>query len=232
MDRSAAFLRVIGHLDDLHTLAYDRRGYARSIGTDPPAASIASGVDDLLGLLDGRPATVVGHSFGGHVALAAGIARPDVVRAVAVWEAPLAWLDWWPSDSAGSVAVAAPTPHAAAETFLRLLLGDDTWERLPPGTQAVRRLEGPALLGDLAAIRNKGQPPYDWAQFARAASGRSRQRVQTAPHPQRPAAGRRGPRRRPRRHRRRRPWGPRLPRTGVRRVRAAGLPARGSGRLS
>lgn len=156
---------MIGHLDDLHTLAYDRRGYARSIGTDPPAASIASGVDDLLGLLDGRPATVVGHSFGGHVALAAGIARPDVVRAVAVWEAPLAWLDWWPSDSAGSVAVAAPTPHAAAETFLRLLLGDDTWERLPPGTQAVRRLEGPALLGDLAAIRNKGQPPYDWAQL-------------------------------------------------------------------
>ena len=61
-------------------------------------------VDDLVALLDGRPAVLFGHSYGGNVALAAADRHPDLVRAVGVYETPLSWVDWWPDSTAGSQA--------------------------------------------------------------------------------------------------------------------------------
>ena len=62
MDRSTGFARVARRLDDRYrVLRYDRRGYARSRGLPGPHGCEAH-VDDLLNLLDGRHATVVGHS--------------------------------------------------------------------------------------------------------------------------------------------------------------------------
>ena len=161
MDRSAAFARTVGHLRDLHTVRYDRRGYGKSVGcgqTDLPGH-----VADLLAIIDGRPAVIVGHSIGGVISLrAAQEAAPAIVRAVGVYEAPMPWIDWWPRRSAGNVATAAATPEDAAEAFMRRMIGDERWDALPAGTRADRRAEGPALLAELASAREG--PAYDIEQ--------------------------------------------------------------------
>jgi pimeloyl-ACP methyl ester carboxylesterase len=54
------------------------------------------------------------------------------------------------------------TPEDAAERFMRGMVGDQVWERLPERTRRERRAEGPALLADLATIR--GAAPYEPAQ--------------------------------------------------------------------
>ena len=93
---------------------------------------------------------------------------PDLVGAVGAFEAPLGWRPWWPNSSAGGAAhdaAAVEGPEAAAERFMRRLFGDERWEELPAGTQQQRRAEGPALLADLAAMRNGGAP-FDPATIA------------------------------------------------------------------
>lgn len=168
LDRSSAFARVQRHLEDLRVLRYDRRGYGRSLGTGP-ATDLAEQVRDLSRVVGAEPAVLVGHSLGGVLALALADHHPALVRAVVAYEAPMPWARWWPSSTAGSVAVdgtdAAPAPDpaqaaAAAERFMRRMVGDDRWEALPARTREQRLAEGPALLADLHALRRE-QPPYD-----------------------------------------------------------------------
>lgn len=159
MDRSAGLLRLSRRLDDeARVLRYDRRGYGRSRPHDGPF-DMASQVDDLVGLLDGRHAVLVGHSYGGDVALATAARHPDLVRAVVVYEPPLSWLPWWPSTTAGSQALGGESdPADAAERFMRRLIGDHRWERLPAGTRQARRDEGAAMVGELIDLR--AQAPW------------------------------------------------------------------------
>jgi pimeloyl-ACP methyl ester carboxylesterase len=152
MDRSAGFAKVARRLE-----AHDRRGYARSRGVGPPYSCEAQ-VDDLLSMLDGRPATVVGHSYGGNVALAASVRAPGQVQSVGCYEVPLQWYPWWPGTTAGMAAAAAGRadgPEEAAEVFLRRILGDELWERLPEPTRHERRAEGHALVGELVDLRTR-----------------------------------------------------------------------------
>jgi len=93
-DSSASFRRAALLLEDLHVVLYDRRGQGRSRDVDLPT-SFADHVDDLLDVIGDRPVSVVGHSWGGHVALAAAIRRPELVRSVGVFETSLLWFDWW-----------------------------------------------------------------------------------------------------------------------------------------
>lgn len=161
LDRSAAFARVQRHLDDLRVLRYDRRGYGRSLAAGP-ATSFAQQVDDLESVLAERPAAVVGHSLGGVIALALAQRRPDLVRAVVAYESPMAWMPWWPGTTAGSAATAgAGDAEDAAERFMRRMVGDERWDRLPPRTRSQRRAEGPALVAELRSIRESADPPYD-----------------------------------------------------------------------
>lgn len=155
MDRSAGMLKLSRRLDhDFRVLRYDRRGYARS-SPHPGPFTIAHQVDDLLTLLAGRTAVVVGHSYGGNVALAAAARRPDLVLGVVTYESPVSWLPWWPSATAGGQAIAgAADPAAAAERFMRRLIGDERWGALPERTRAVRRAEGMALVGELSDLRS------------------------------------------------------------------------------
>ena len=102
----------------------------------------------------GRPAVLVGHSYGGNVALAAAQMHPHLVAGVAIYETPLSWEPWWPGTTAGASAIkAAGRPHEAAEAFMRRLLGDARWEGLPERTRASRRAEGVALVDELADLR-------------------------------------------------------------------------------
>src|SRR5262245_43021114 len=87
MDRSSGFARVVRHHPDVSTLRYDRRGYGRSLAAlgEGPGLGVDGHVDDLLTVLGGRAAVVVGHSFGGDVALSAAERAPGIVRAVVAY---------------------------------------------------------------------------------------------------------------------------------------------------
>jgi len=160
MDRSAGLLRLSRRLDATHRVVrYDRRGYGRSVDVGPPW-TVEANIDDLEEMLSAtgsEPALVFGHSFGGNVALGLAARRPDLIAGVVVYETPLSWLHWWPGDSAGAAAMAADDPGAAAEAFMRRLVGDAVWERLPPSKRAERRAEGAAMVDELADLR-RGAP--------------------------------------------------------------------------
>ena len=100
-------LKLSRRLDtDFRVLRYDRRGYGRSSRTTVRSTWTArSPISSRL--LAGRPAVLVGHSYGGNVALAAAARHPELVAGVAVYETPLSWEPWWPGTTAGASAVAA-----------------------------------------------------------------------------------------------------------------------------
>jgi len=165
MDRSAGLLRLSRRLDaDHRVIRYDRRGYGRSADVGPPW-TVEANIDDLETLLDAAsaPAVVFGHSFGGNVALGVAARRPELVCAVVIYETPLSWLDSWPGNSAGAAAMAVDDPGDAAEAFMRRLVGDAVWERLPEPTRAERRSEGAAMVGELADLRRRA--PWDGARI-------------------------------------------------------------------
>lgn len=153
MDRSTSFARTARHLSGVPVVRYDRRGYGRSLDAGP--GDLASHVDDLLTVLRGRPAVLVGHSFGGLIALAAtGCAAPGQIAAVGTYEAPALWTDWWPPR------LWTGDPAEAAERFLRNRVGAARWERLPGRWRAARRAEGTAMISEVDSIR-PGRPPFD-----------------------------------------------------------------------
>jgi pimeloyl-ACP methyl ester carboxylesterase len=158
MDRGSSFAKVRPHLADIDVITYDRRGYGHERANPP--SEFADHIDDLIALLAGERAAVVGHSIGGDLALAAAAREPDLVTAVGVWEPPLAWMPWWPNDSVGTRAISrALTAAEAAELFIRGVAGDDVWERLPEATRTARRAEGAAMLLDVTGIRSVA--PFD-----------------------------------------------------------------------
>ncbi len=182
LDRAASFARVIRRLDDLHTVAYDRRGYHRSRHALPLHTTLDGHIDDLLAVIDGRPSVVVGHSYGGDVALGAAVrggAEAGIVSVVA-YEPPMPWLGSWArspnsqavmTGSEASEGSAAPVAadHAsaaeAAERFFRRMMGDASWDRLSEAAKAERWADGPALEAELAAIRTR-RAPFDVTTLA------------------------------------------------------------------
>lgn len=164
LDRSAGMLKLSRRLDDTFRVTrYDRRGYGRS-NPHPGPFGMPDQVDDLAAVIDrvegaGDRLVLVGHSYGGNVALAFVERHPGRVAAVVTYESPLSWEPWWPGDSAGGDAMAwRDDPEQAAERFMRRLIGDDRWDRLPPSTRAARRREGAAMVGELADLR--ARPPW------------------------------------------------------------------------
>jgi pimeloyl-ACP methyl ester carboxylesterase len=164
MDRSSGMLKLSRRLDhDCRALRYDRRGYGRSYPHDGPFTMEAQ-VQDLVGLLAGRRAVLVGHSYGGNIALATAERHPDLVAGVAVYETPLSWEPWWPKSTAGSIAVADPASTAgAAERFMRRMIGDDRWEALPERTKQARLAEGGVMVAELGDLRR--HPPWNAANI-------------------------------------------------------------------
>lgn len=154
MDRQSGFRRLAKSLSRTHrVLTYDRRGYAGSADIGGPF-DIAHQVSDLLEVMGSRPAVLVGHSYGGAVALACASRYPDLVQGAVVYESPMSWEPWWPKDSGGARAVAmSEDPRAAAETFLIRFIGERLWSRLPEATKESRRAEGNALVGELGDLR-------------------------------------------------------------------------------
>src|ERR1700722_4499501 len=126
LDRGASFARTVRRLGDLHVLTYDRRGYHHSRAM-PLARTLDAHITDLVDLVGEGPAVVVGHSYGGDVALGAAIAAPHAIGAVGAYEPPLPWFDWWPRRTASSIA--DEDPATFAEGFFRRVVGDAGWDR-------------------------------------------------------------------------------------------------------
>lgn len=84
----------------VRAIAYDRRGFGASVG--PPAGRFSEHVEDaavLLEALDAAPATILGSSTGGVLALRLAVARPELVSALVLIE-PAYQLPLVPSASA------------------------------------------------------------------------------------------------------------------------------------
>jgi pimeloyl-ACP methyl ester carboxylesterase len=163
LDRGRSMRRVVERLPAFHVITYDRRGYAGSIGAGPPTG-LRQHADDLVTVLDGRRATVVGHSFGSHVAVLAGILRPDLVASVGLWEPPTPWMEWAPPDMKARVAAfaASPDPAVVAESTRRRMMGDEAWAALPASTRRECRAEGRAFTVDMGS---EVEAPYDLAEL-------------------------------------------------------------------
>ena len=156
LDRAAGMLRVSRQFQkDARIIRFDRRGYAKNVD-HPGPFTIDGNTNDLVEILNGRSAILIGHSFGGNVALAAAARLGSQIRAVSTYETPLSWFEWWPRSTAGAQSLKVPTSEAA-EAFMVRLIGQRRWNELPERTKNERRNEGPALTEELQSIR-KGAP--------------------------------------------------------------------------
>ncbi|MER8184391.1 alpha/beta hydrolase [Kitasatospora sp. NPDC094015] len=145
-------------------VAYDRRGHSRS--EDPPGqGSVHQDVADLAALIEElglAPAFVCGNSFGALIALRLAVARPDLVRGLAVHEPPaLGLLRDDPELAALSrqfvernepvrVLLEAGESAAAAELFVdTVAFGPDSWPRVPAPLRHTFIRNAPSYLDEL-----------------------------------------------------------------------------------
>jgi pimeloyl-ACP methyl ester carboxylesterase len=153
-DRSRNFAKVLHLLADLPVTAYDRRGYGRSLEAHPEALGFTTHADDLIEILDGRPAVVVGQSAGGTIAMLAATHAPELFLALGVWEPPMVSSTWW-SESVAWIHTATFSMYSdteqLGEDFNRTILGDERWESLPERTRSLLRSEGQAFRADMTS---------------------------------------------------------------------------------
>jgi pimeloyl-ACP methyl ester carboxylesterase len=166
LDRGSSFARVVRRLPDLHTITYDRRGYHHSRDVLPVADTLDIHIDDLFSVIGGRPAVVIGHSFGGTIALGAAL-RPEpasTILALAAFEPPLPWLPV-PGNKASAARKYDDDPAVVSEQFFRRVVGNAAWDRLSDEAKEERRLDGPALAAEMRSIR-EDEPPFDPRRLA------------------------------------------------------------------
>jgi pimeloyl-ACP methyl ester carboxylesterase len=152
-------------LDDLagghRVIAYDRRGLSRSVHA--PVSDYAVHVRDAAGLLralDAAPATVVGWSAGGLVALGLAIEAPELVAGLVLEEPPLHLRKhpaWGPIRAIGSAKVLSLVgrERQGARVFMRWALsyrtGGTAFDRMPEALQEALLANALAVMGELDA---------------------------------------------------------------------------------
>ena len=154
----APLARALGAPGDVRVVAPDRRGSGGRRLDPPREVAVAEHVADLAALLDAEGvdrAILVGHSFGGVVALEAAARLPERVAAVVAYEPPY-----------GPLADAAVRPFfaitaretrdalerdgraGAARAFLERVAGPGTWDALPDRGRAKLADEGGGAVAD------------------------------------------------------------------------------------
>src|SRR5262249_13523805 len=111
----------------------------------------------------------IGSSFGAVVVLALARARPDLLRAMILCEPPLPASDDAPPVPAAflerfDAIAAADGGEAAGEYFLRQVLGDLAYQRMPPVFQVRAKALWRAIRDDCAAL---GAYRVDYATLGR-----------------------------------------------------------------
>jgi pimeloyl-ACP methyl ester carboxylesterase len=156
LDRGGSFARLVRRLDAFDAVIYDRRGYQGSRDLRP--ADLSVHVDDLYQLAareaEGQPVILFGHSFGGLVTFGTALRDPSKIQLVVNFESPLPWI--LPRES--SRPPLTDDAGYEAERFFRRVVSSKAWDRLSEHQQTSRRLDGPALLRDLATVQRSGVP--------------------------------------------------------------------------
>jgi pimeloyl-ACP methyl ester carboxylesterase len=126
-DRTTWSIQLAGSLRErFELIAYDR-GHL---------ASVAEYAVEAAGYIGNSPALVVGSSFGGVVALELVRTRPELCAGAVLIEPPMRASDEVPADALAFLAefdrrAAEQGGPAAGEYFLRTVLGDAAFERMP-----------------------------------------------------------------------------------------------------
>lgn len=140
-------------------IAIDRRGSGESRMAEPGEVEVERHAIDVIEVLEQlgiERALLVGHSFGGVVALRVAIRDPARFAGLVVWEPPYLAL----ADPVTRRAMTAMTkqvtrryttdgPEAAARRFLEAVSGPEAWERLHPRQRAAIGREGDGVLADV-----------------------------------------------------------------------------------
>lgn len=158
MDRAVTFAPTQRALTPRPTLAYDRRGYGGSVGLGAAPPSVSAHVSDLLDVIGDTRAIIIGHSFGGLVALAGAAFAPERILAVGVYEPPMPWQPFWPAS-----AFRDRNPATAAESFFHQVVGGGVWESVSEEFRRARRAEGHALVSDFMAA--EAGLPFEFADI-------------------------------------------------------------------
>jgi pimeloyl-ACP methyl ester carboxylesterase len=153
LDSSASFNRgSVRYLPQWRSLSYDRRGWGNSRRAGHATCGLSRHVADLQDILTRHaPDVVVGHSYGGLVALNALGQSPALAGALVVYEPPVRWLPWWPEVAPWEALVQEVDAGDPAEAVRRLraaVLGRDSTRRT--GRMDVDREDGHALLTEMA----------------------------------------------------------------------------------
>ena len=118
----------------------------------------------------GEPFSLVGHSYGAAVSLMAALARPERVRAIAVYEPTLFSLleEEAPGQEAANAirsaaadaaaAVAASDNAAAAQRFIDYWMGPGAWSRFPENRQAPIAMSMSNIAGWASALFSEPTP--------------------------------------------------------------------------
>ena len=146
--------------EQAHVILIDRRGSGASTMTSPAPVPVERHARDVIEVLDDlgiEGAVLVGHSFGGVVALRAAAAVPERVAGLLVWEPPFLVLadpvvqrGMRSMTTAVRRAYADGGPEAAARLFLEGVAGTGAWDRLHPRQRAGIAREGTGVLADVA----------------------------------------------------------------------------------
>jgi pimeloyl-ACP methyl ester carboxylesterase len=161
LDNERSFTRVRELLDgEGQVLSYDRRGYGRSVGAAGAPVEADGHIEDLLAVLDGRRAVVVGHSFGGVIAAGAAVRAPELVSALVLYESVMAWIPGW-DDTRLRELLWSENPEDAG---LELMFGD-RYHAMSPEQRQRRRAPATAFVIEERSVRGE-QPPYDLARLS------------------------------------------------------------------
>jgi pimeloyl-ACP methyl ester carboxylesterase len=156
LDRGRSFRFVADELaSECRLTWYDRRGYGDSLDATAEAVGVDVHAQDLLGVLDGRPAVVVGHSFGGVTVLKAAISAPELVRAVVIYETGMAWAPGW-DDGHMQAMLWGEDPEGSGA---RMMFGS-RFEAMDADERTRWLLESRAFIGEERSVR-RGPAPFD-----------------------------------------------------------------------
>jgi pimeloyl-ACP methyl ester carboxylesterase len=144
LDRGRSFSRVAGLLSPrCRVLWYDRRGYGASADAPGVPADIDVHIGDLVTVLDGRPAVLVGHSFGGVVAAGAAVRVPETVETLVLYESVTGWAPEWDDRMLRQLLCGA----GAEEAGLRLIIREERSTRAAVPPYDVAGLQVPLVYG-------------------------------------------------------------------------------------